>query len=117
MTTINFCSKKIFIRKIILKETEDFYIFEGEYNISRSKSYIIIKKLKFNKDNYKELYSQKLEDILKFSVQLIIIKNTFIILIKVIALNLSFNIKLKIVFINDIIVIKMNYFLQTKKVN
>ena len=70
MTTINFCSKKIFIRKIVIKETEDFYIFEGEYNISRSKSYIIIKKLKFNKDNYKELYSQKLEDILIFSEKL-----------------------------------------------
>ena len=64
---INFCSKKIFIRKIILKENKDFYFFEGEYNIKRRKSYIQIKKLNFNENNYKHLYSERLRDILTFS--------------------------------------------------
>ena len=67
--TINICSKKIFIRKITLKENDDFYYFEGEYNIKRDKSYIQIEKLKFNKNNYKELYSKQLKDILSFSYQ------------------------------------------------
>ena len=65
--SINFCSKKIFIFNITLKENEDYYYFEGEYNIKRDKSFIQIEKLKFNKNNYKELYSKKLKDILKFS--------------------------------------------------
>ena len=67
MTTINFSSKEVFIRKIVIKENEDFYFFEGFYNVKGRKSYIIIEKLKFNKDNYKELCSKQLKDILKFS--------------------------------------------------
>ena len=65
--TINFSSKRIYIRKIILQENESYYFFEGEYNIKKNKSYIRIEKLKFDKDNYKELYSKKLRDILIFS--------------------------------------------------
>ena len=64
---INFCSKKIFIRKINLKENKDHYFFEGEYNIKRQKTYIQINKLKFTEHNYKYLYAKKLVDILTFS--------------------------------------------------
>jgi hypothetical protein len=59
MTTINFSSKEVFIRKIVIKENEDFYFFEGFYNVKGRKSYIRIEKLKFNKDNYKELCSKQ----------------------------------------------------------
>ena len=50
---INFSSKKVFIREITLRENESYYFFEGKYNINKSKSCFQIKKLKFNKDNYR----------------------------------------------------------------
>ena len=63
---INFSSKKVFIREITLRENESYYFFEGKYNINKSKSCFQIKKLKFNKDNYKELNSKNLKDIFQF---------------------------------------------------
>ena len=63
---INFTIKKVFIRKIILKENETHYFLLGEYNIKRSQCYLQIEKLRFNKKNYKELNSKKLKDIIKF---------------------------------------------------
>ena len=63
---INFTIKKVFIKKIILKENETHYFLLGEYNIKRSQCYLQIEKLTFNKNNYKELNSKKLKDIIKF---------------------------------------------------
>ena len=64
---INFSSKKVFVRKIRVKENDSYYFFEGEFNIKENKSYIKIEKLKFDQENYKELYSKQLKDILTFS--------------------------------------------------
>ena len=62
---INFSSKKTFIRKLIIKENESHFLIIGTYNIKKSIiSYLQIKKLEFNKNNYKEYSSYKLKDIL-----------------------------------------------------
>ena len=63
--SINFSYKKHFIRNIIIKENQNYYFFIGKYNIKKTISYLQIKKLKFNKYNYKENYSQKLKDIIE----------------------------------------------------
>ena len=65
--TINVCSKKVFIRKIKLKQNDSYFLLKGKYNIKDDVSYIQILKIKFNKENYKELHSKTLKDILKFS--------------------------------------------------
>ena len=62
---INFSTKKTFIRKIIIKENKTHFFFIGTYNIKKTISYLQIKKLKFNKYNYKECYSYKLKDIIE----------------------------------------------------
>ena len=61
---INFSTKKVFIRKIIIKENQSHFFFIGTYNIKNTISYLQIKKLNFNKYNYKEYYSYKLKDII-----------------------------------------------------
>lgn len=62
--TINFSYKKTFIKDIIIKENQSHYFFIGTYNIKKTISYLKIKKLKFDKYNYKENYSFKLKDII-----------------------------------------------------
>ena len=43
--TLNLCYKKVFVKKIILKESESFYFLQGDYNIGQGGSYLQIKKL------------------------------------------------------------------------
>ena len=66
---INFSSKLTFIKKIIVKEDQDNYFFIGEYNIIKSKSYLKIKKLKFNSINYQLFSKYKLKDILEEDIE------------------------------------------------
>ena len=61
---INFSSKTIFIRNIIIKENQSHYFFIGTYNIKKTISYLEIKKQLFDKYNYKDSYSYKLKDII-----------------------------------------------------
>ena len=62
---INFSSKKTFIRKIKIEENDSYFYLLGTYNIGKKMSFLRIKKLKFNRTNYKENYECKLKDILE----------------------------------------------------
>ena len=62
---INISSKKTFIRKIIIKESSSHFFFIGTYNIKKSISYLQIKRLKFDKYNYKQFYSYTLKNIIE----------------------------------------------------
>ena len=62
---INFSTKKAFIRKIIIKQNKTHYFVIGTYNIKKTISYLQIKKLNFNKYNYKEYYSYTLKNIIE----------------------------------------------------
>ena len=62
---INFSSKKTFIRKIKIEENDSYFFLLGTYNIGKKLSFLRIKKLKFNRTNYKENYKYKLKDILE----------------------------------------------------
>ena len=62
---INFSSKKTFIRKIKIEENDSYFFLLGTYNIGKKISFLRIKKLKFNRNNYKENYEYKLKDILE----------------------------------------------------
>lgn len=61
---INFSTKKVFIRKIIIKENLSHYFFIGTYNIKKTISYLQIRKLNFDQYNYKEFFSYQLKDII-----------------------------------------------------
>ena len=61
--SLNFCYKKVFVRKIILKENDTHYFLQGDYNIDQKESYIQIEKITFDKNNNK---NPTLENIIKF---------------------------------------------------
>ena len=61
--SLNFCYKRVFIRKIILKENDTHYFLQGVHNIDEGESYIQIEKIIFRENKFKKI---DLKDIINF---------------------------------------------------